>query len=247
MVFYAPPGLGKTSLGAAIPNRVFLVDDQELGIETLKASKRVDPTTPVFPPASDWSSVLQMLTQLAEGDHAFKALVIDTLGGMERLCHQYVCQTHFNGDWGEKGFASYARGYEVALPEWRLLLNAFDKVRACGISVVCLTHAVVRAHKNPLGEDFDRFVPDVHGKTWNLTHRWADMVLFGNYYVEVDTSGSRSKGRGGHDREMHTEWSAAFEAKNRHGLPAEISMGTSGVDAWNNLKAAIAAARKEGE
>jgi len=203
-VMYAPPGLGKTSFGAAIPGAVFLIDAQELGIETLKRSGQVPADIPVLPTAQDWAMVLAILKQLAAGKHKYKALVIDTIGGLERLCHQFVCDTMYGGNWGEKGFAGYGRGYESALPEWRLLLNALDDCRDSGLSIVCLTHSIVKPHKNPLGEDYDRFVPDLHHKTWNLTHRWADMVLFGNYHVEVDDSGSRAKGKGGHDRVLHT-------------------------------------------
>ena len=242
-VMYAPPGLGKTSFGAAIPGAVFLIDAQELGIETLKRSGQVPADIPVLPTAQDWAMVLAILKQLAAGKHKYKALVIDTIGGLERLCHQFVCDTMYGGNWGEKGFAGYGRGYESALPEWRLLLNALDDCRDSGLSIVCLTHSIVKPHKNPLGEDYDRFVPDLHHKTWNLTHRWADMVLFGNYHVEVDDSGSRAKGKGGHDRVLHTEYSAAFEAKNRHGLPEEIPMGASGKAAWANLVTAMKEAR----
>ncbi len=87
----------------------------------------------------------------------------------------------------------------------------------------------------------------MHHKTWSLTHRWADMVLFLNYYVEVDTDGLRAKGKGGQDRVIYTEYHAAFEAKNRSNLPPEIEMGKSGQEAWANFKAAFAAARKGGE
>lgn len=244
MVFYAPPGLGKTSFGAAIPNRVFLVDDKELGIETLKAAGQVDKDIAVLPPIKNWLDYLACVRQLAKGEHPYKALVCDTLGGAERLCHAHVCETSYKGDWGERGFAGYGRGYETALPEWRHLLNAFDDCRDAGISIICLTHSIVKPHKNPTGEDFDRYVPDVHHKTWNLTHRWADMVLFGNYHVEIDESGGRAKGRGGDDRDMFTEYSAAYEAKNRLGLPSQVSMGRSGKEAWGNLRKAIKEAAK---
>ena len=246
-IVYGSPGTGKTSLGAAIPNRVFLIDAKEDGINTLKASRLVDADIPVLPPVDSWEDTLAVLKQLATNEHPYKALVLDTLGGLERLCHDYICRIHFRGDWGEKGFAGYQRGYEVALPEWRLLLNALDDCRDAGMSVMCLTHSVVAPFKNPEGEDYDRFVPDMHRKTWTLTHRWADMVLFLNYYVEVTTDGQRPKGRGGQNRIAYTEYHAAYEAKNRSGLPSEIDMGASGKEAWNNLKSAIEAARKGGD
>lgn len=243
---FGPPGIGKTSFGAAVPGRVFLVDDQEDGIGTLKASRLVAADIPVLPAAQSWPDVLGMLKQLEEADHDYKSLVVDTTGGMERLCHDHVCCRDFNGDWGDRGFASYAKGYEVSLPDWREFLNGLDRLRTDrNMSVVLLAHSLVKPYKNPIGEDYDRYIPDMHHKTWSVTHKWADMVLFANYYVEVMTErGSRPKGRGGQVRQMHTEYHAAFEAKNRHALPEVINMGSSGAEAWANLTTAIKEARK---
>lgn len=236
MVLYGPPGVGKTSFGAAIPKRIFLHDDQEDGINTLKNARLVDPDVPTLPPAETWSDVLGSLRALSEGEHDYQCLVVDTLGGMERLCHEHVCNRDFHGDWGERGFASYQKGYDVALADWRQFLNALDDLRVHrGMRVVLLGHSQVRPFKNPYGEDYDRYMPDVHHKTWNLTHKWADMVLFANYYVLVDKKNGRAKGRGGQERILYTEHHAAYEAKNRFGLPPEISMRTTGAEAWNNL------------
>ena len=243
-VVFGPPGVGKTEFAAAIPGVVFLTDDKERGIDTLKTANRVSPDIPVLPPVDNWEDTLEVVSQLRGSK--YRALAIDTLGGFERHNHARICETEFKGNWGDKGFASYAKGYEVSLPNWRLLLEAFDKLRDNGMSIVCLAHSLIRPYKNPEGEDYDRFIPDLHHKTWSLTHRWADMVLFANYHVEVDTDGPRPKGRGGQDRYFHTEYHPAFEAKNRHGLPAEIDMGTSGKEAWANLRTSIADARKVG-
>jgi hypothetical protein len=240
MVLYGPPGVGKTSFGAAIPNRVFLHDAQEDGINTLKNARLVDPDVPTLPPAESWTDVLGSLRALLEGEHDYQCLVVDTLGGMERLCHEHVCNRDFHGDWGERGFASYQKGYDVSLADWRQFLNALDELRVHrGMRVVLLGHSQVRPFKNPYGEDYDRYTPDVHAKTWNLTHKWADMVLFANYFVVVDKKNGRAKGRGGQERVLYTEHHAAYEAKNRFGLPAEISMGNTGQEAWNHLIEAL--------
>lgn len=243
-VFYGPPGIGKTSFGAAIPGAVFLIDDKEEGIHTLKSSRLVSDSIPVFPPATSWPEVLGMLDDLATRDHSHKCLVADTIGGLERLCHEYVCRTEFNGEWGDKGFASYSKGYEVALPHWREFLNALDRLRTDkNMSVMLLGHSIVKPFKNPNGADYDRYQPDIHPKTWALTHKWADLVLFANYFVQTTKEGGRTKGKGGQDRVMYTEYTAAYEAKNRHNLPGEISMGTSGPEAWGNLVTALKASK----
>lgn len=237
---YGPPGIGKTSFGASAPDPIFLHDEQEDGVNTLRAARRIPEDTPALPPAATWGDVLGSLRALSEGEHTYKSLVIDTIGGMERLCHEHVCNRDFNGDWGERGFSSYAKGYEVALADWRQFLNALDDLRTHrGMRVILLGHSQVKPFKNPHGEDYDRYVPDVHHKTFSVTHKWADMILFANYYVHVDSKGGRAKGKGGQLRMLYTEYHAAFEAKNRFGLPAEIEMGNSGTEAWTNLVNAI--------
>lgn len=251
MVAYGPPGIGKTSFGCAAPKPVFLIDSQEDGIGTLKASKLVAADIPVLPACNSWEDVLEALTAIAQGEHDFKTLVIDTLGGMERLCHEYVCNKDFRGDWGgpsEKGFVSYARGYEVSLPVWRDFLNKLDRLRIDrNMSVIGLAHSIVKPFKNPEGEDFDRYVVDMHDKTWSVTKKWSDMILFANYFIEAskERGAARAKGKGGQIRFFSTEHHAAYDAKNRHGLPGEIAMGESGKEAWDNLVTAIKEARKD--
>lgn len=242
---FAVPGLGKTSLGAAVPGRVFLCDPQEDGINTLKDAEQVPADVPVLPVPRTWTEVLGILRSLRDGQHEYRCLVVDTLGGMERLCHEHVCNRDYRGDWSEKGFSSYMKGFDVALTDWREFLNALDDLRTVrSMAILLLAHATIKAYKNPIGEDYDRYVPDCHWKTWSLTHKWADVVIFGNYYIVTDKKDGRVKGRGGQERIMYTEHHAAYEAKNRYGLPAEISMGNSGTEAWNNLVEAIKGGRK---
>lgn len=237
MVLFGPPGIGKTSFGAAIPGCVFMHDDQEEGIHTLKSTGQVAADLPILPPMTRWGEVLDCCKALLDGEHNHKCLVIDTLGGCERLCHEFVCNESFQGEWGDKGFASYQKGYEVALPAWRSFLNALDKLRTQrGMRILFLAHSQVKTFRNPTSEDYDRYIPDCHHKTWNLTHKWADIVLFANYFVVVDKHG---KGKGGQERSMYTQNHAAYEAKNRYNLPEEIPMGNSGAEAWGNLTAAI--------
>lgn len=231
VILYGVPGLGKTSFAASIPDVCFMIDDSERGIDTLKASGCVPRSIKTLPPYSDWQGVLDTLDQFAEQEHDFKWLAIDTLGGLERLCHEHVCGRNFDGDWSEKGFLSFHRGYEVALADWRGLLKRLDRVRDRGIRLICLAHSTVKPFHNPAGDDYDRYFPDMHPKTWTLTAKWADIIMFGNFLVTVE----EGKGAGGHHRVLYTEYTAAWEAKNRHGLPFEISMGRSGPHAWKNF------------
>jgi len=241
-ILYGPPGVGKTSFGAAVEKCVFLIDNQEDGISPLKVAGLVAADIPVFPACNNFPDVMGILDTLATEKHDHKAVIVDTIGGIERLIHEHVCRTEFGNNWGEKGFASYGKGVSVSIPYVREFLNKLDRCRDAGMSVILLGHSKVKGFNNPEGDDFDQYLPDVDAKTWSVLNKWADMVLFSNFHVVVDEDG---KGCGGKERIMRTENSAAFTAKNRHNLPEKIEMGNSGAEAWANLKSAIVAGRKK--
>lgn len=248
MIFYGPPGIGKSSFAASIQDVVFLIEKQERGIGQLKQSGLVSLTLPILPVSEKWTDVLEMLESLRTGEHNFKALAIDAMGGFERLCHEEVCRREYNGQWGDRGFGAYKRGYETSLADWRLFLGALDKLRdERQMSIVLLGHAKVSTFKNPDGPDYDRYEVDVHELTWNLTHRWANIVLFANFDVAFssdDQNKKKAKARGGKTRSIYTEYDAAFDAKNQHNLPPVIDMGGSGQESWGNLVTAIRDGRK---
>jgi hypothetical protein len=62
-------------------------------------------------------------------------------------------------------------------------------------------------------------------QTAPLFKEWADLLLFCNYRTKlVEGSDGRKKATGGRERIMYAERSAAWDAKNRYGLPAEMPM-----------------------
>lgn len=247
---HAVEGFGKTSFAAFSPNPIFLTT--ESGIETLIHRGRL-PETAHLPRVARWRDVLGLVDELASSQHDYKTLVIDTLNGVEKLCHEHVCGRDFNGEFNEKGFLAYARGYEVATSDWREFLIRLEKIKDVGMGVVALCHTRIANFKNPEGPDYDRYQADLHAKTWSLTHKAADEVLFGNFAVNVDRDkrGDRAKARSGGERVLHTEWSAAYDAKNRYGLPAEIDVSSTGKyefegkEAWENFLQAIKESKKK--
>ena len=249
VIFHAVEGLGKTSFANFAPSPYTLMAKGETGLESLIDAKQL-PERPHYPEIMSWPELLAVLNLLLAEDHGYKTLVLDTLNGFERLCHEEVCRRDFKGDWTERGFIGYRRGYEVSLADWREFLSLLDELRSKKkMGIIALCHAKIATFKNPEGPDFDRYTPDMHHKTWSLTHKWADIVLFGNFHTVVDDSGNRAKGAGGTERLIYTHRTASYDAKNRHGLPEEIEMGRSGEEAWTNFRTALSVARngKDGE
>jgi hypothetical protein len=248
-VVHGPEGSGKTSLAACAPKPVVLMTKGETGLDTLINAGRV-PKIPHFPELKDWPELLAAIDALRREPHDFRTLVIDTLNGAERLCHEFVCQRDFEGRWGRDGFSAFMTGYDVSLAEWRILLDALDHLRAeRRMSILALAHTKVSTFRNPEGADYDRYAVDLHAKTWGLTHKWADMVLFLNFVsiVEARRNDAKGKAHGGSRRVIFTTRTAAFDAKNRHGLPDQIDAGSSAVEAWSNFVAALQAAKQSSQ
>lgn len=242
---HAVEGWGKTSFGAMFPKPLFLQSRGETGLETLIQAGRL-PETPHLPEAETWFDFLEMLDWVKTGTHEHKTLVLDAMNGFERLCHEFVCQRDFSNDWGEKGFESYGKGYKIAYTDWRDALNRLDSIRTeRRMTIMLLCHTKVKNFKNPEGADYDRYQPDVQDGTWSLTHKWCDSVLFGNFESQViggkvdEKGGKKGKAIGGNVRLLYTERHAAYDAKNRLGLPSEIEMGNSPQEAFTAFSEAV--------
>ena len=251
---HAVEGWGKTSLGAMFPKTLFLQSKGETGLETLIQNGRL-PETPHFPEAETWQGFLEILDWVRNGTHDYKTLVLEAMNGFERLCHEHVCSRDFSNDWSDKGFEGYKRGYQIALADWREALNRLDAIRLeRRMTIFMLLHTKVGTFKNPEGPDFDRYQPDMQAGTWSLTAKWSDAVLFGNFETVVaggevgdKKAGRKGKGIGGNVRILYTERHAAYDAKNRLGLPPEIEMGNSPQAAFQALAEAVKQGRINGQ
>ncbi len=240
LVINAVEGWGKTTLGAYAPSPVILMAKGETGYDTLlSAPSSLVPAVPAELVES-WLDLLTWLDDLAVDPQGRETVVLDALGGFERICHQHVCDAEFSGDWGERGFASYQRGYDLAVGEWLKLLSRLDQLHVNGMAIVLLGHAKIQPFKNPLGPDYDRYVCDVHHKTWAVTNRWADAVLFGKFYTVMENEKKaqrtgKGKAIGGTDRVLYTEQRDAFVAKNRYGMPSEIWLDGGPTGSWKSV------------
>ena len=240
-VLYGPEGWGKTSFGAYAPKPVFVQTKGETGLETLIDSKQL-PETPHIPgEVETWSKLLEVVAWLTTSNHDYKTLVVDTLDGAEQLCFEHVIATEYGGKLDK--FMAYHKGYDTSPRTWRQLLIALDKLRAAKkMSILCLSHGKLAKRRNPEGEDWTAYAPNMNEKTWSVTKEWADAILFGNFSLLVKDG----KASGGTIRTIHTTHTPMFDAKNRFGLSEEIDGGTSPKEAWDNFMAAKVAATKKG-
>lgn len=222
---YGTEGVGKSSFVADAPAPLFF--DSSGGTDELDV-QRVP-----YPPDGElvWADLLDVVKQLATEKHSFKSLVVDELGAVEALAWQHICKRDGKANIEDYGFS---KGYEIVLREWRILLRQLERLREKrSINVFFLGHSQVKKFANPEDEDFDRYVPLVHHKLSGVLKQWCDFVFFARFeeLVDVDKN-KRKRGQSTGVHLLHTTRTAAYDAKNRYGLPETLLLD------WNEFMAA---------
>jgi AAA domain len=225
-LFYGPEGVGKSSLAADAPKPLFL--DVEGGADNIDVARYVFRDEEGGHVPRSYADVISAIEDLiANPGHGYETLVIDTIDALEALVHRHVCDVGGKTSIEEFGFG---KGYQVALDEFRVFLRLLDSLRAKGVQVVMLGHSIVKTFKNPEGEDFDRYQLRVHDKAGGLIKEWCDVVGFvrfdgGAAKLKGDASqAKRARGWATGKRIVHLSREAAWDAKTRLSIPAEIEL-----------------------
>ncbi len=217
-VVYGPEGVGKSSLAALFPAPLFI--DVEGGTSRLDVARTPRPTT--------WAHIKQIITEIVRDQNGYKTLVIDTADWAEKLAIRQVCAE--KGYSGLGGNGDYGASYNQLSQMWSDFLTQIetDLIETGRMHVVFLAHSVARKFELPEeAGQYDRYQLALEKKVAPLLKEWADLILFINYrtIVVVDEKTKSAKGQGGTRRMMYAEHTAAFDAKNRDGLPREMDLG----------------------
>jgi len=237
MIINGVEGIGKTTIAAHAPGCAILMAKGETGYLTLLGSGLV----PERPAATidSWEQMTATLDGLLMDDQGVKVLVLDALGGFERLCHEFTCRTAFGGDWGEQGFMAFHRGYALAVNDWIDMLARLDALHKKGMAILLLSHTIIKEFKNPSGSNFDRYMTACHEKTWDVTHKWSDIVLFNTFLIDAAKVDGKVKGKGGTQRMIYTQRTDTYDAKNRYGMPPVLTLTENPQESWSIISKAI--------
>jgi hypothetical protein len=211
ITIYGPNGIGKSTLAAAFPDPLFL--DTEDGSTHLNVA-RIQ--------ASEPETFFDALRQLANEEHRYQTLVVDTGDGSEKHLRYRICKRHKMA--GIEDFG-YGRGWTYLREEFDLFLTGcLDRFIRQGIHVVVVGHSTVKRVQPPgLGDSYDRFELKIDMVNSNRLKEWSDAVLFINWDTRVvENTEGRRRGVGGRDRVIYTQHSASYDAKNRVGLPEKV-------------------------
>lgn len=223
VVIYGPEGIGKSTFASKFPNPLF--------IDTEGSTKEMDVAR--IPTPSSWAMLLEQISYVKTHPDICKTFIIDTVDWAEQMCVEHVCAKHRKS--GIEDFG-YGNGYVYTKEEFWRMLNCLEEIIKVGIHVVLTAHAHIRKFEQPdeMGA-YDRWELKLGKKTSSqtspLVKEWADMVLFANYKtfsVAVDDKGKKHKAQGG-SRVIYTTHHPCWDAKNRFGLPEELTFDYANI------------------
>jgi hypothetical protein len=211
-VIYGEEGVGKTSLASQCPAPVIL--DVEDGSRHLDVARI---------PCAGFADVEAAMHELVRDPHGFKTVVIDSADWAERSLIESIVRGAGKRSIEDFGFG---KGYVMVAERIAKFLSAADDLIARGINVIFVAHAGVKRVSPPDQTDgYDRYELKLTKQTAPLFKEWADLLLFVRFQMKlVEGQDGKKKAIGGRDRIMCAERTAAFDAKNRYGLPPEMPL-----------------------
>jgi len=221
--------IGKSTFASCAPDPIFLPVKGEEGIDALDVAR--------FPVCSTFDELLEAIGSLAEEEHDFKTVVIDSASTLEPLIWEAVCAEH-QVESIEKVGGGFGKGYVEAVKKWRDLMAGLDYLRDNGMGSILITHVTVKQFTDPLTESYDQYVIDINGKAQSALMRWSDCILFANskVYTKTEKVGMKETKKGvlRNERIMYTQKRPGHPGGGRgvYGqLPYELPFEYS---EWNN-------------
>jgi hypothetical protein len=211
-VIYGTEGIGKSTLAAQFPEPVIL--DTEDGTGRLDCARVI---------CHDSLTLEGAMLDLAGDPQGFKTVVVDSADWAERQILEHLLKKSGKRSIEDFGFG---KGYTMLAEACSRILGLADQLLAKGLHVVFVAHSTVKRTSPPDETDgYDRYELKLTRQTAPLFKEWADLLLFCNYKTKlVEGSDGRKKATNGKTRVMYAERAAAWDAKNRFGLPAEMPM-----------------------
>lgn len=221
-VLIGTEGVGKSTFGATAPSPIFLASEEGINHLSVKA----------FPEPQSAQDLFDAIAELSELPHPYQTLVVDTVDWLEPILVTKLCAR--NG-WESIESPGFGKGQVALVEEWRTVLSRLDQLRrARGMEIILLAHAQVKTFANPTGPDYSRYELALSKGASALIKQWADAVLFADYEdLMVNAKGEivagvsnkvKVKGISTGRRVLHTQRTAAWDAKNRYGLPPVLPL-----------------------
>lgn len=218
-VIHGPSGVGKTTFYSKVSGALLL--DIENGSKNLDVARLTADDIPNF------EVLVQVTKDFLGGGHQYKALGVDSVTTLEHYINKAVCKEN---NVTELGDIPFGRGVNLSKEKLKDYLTLLKQVQEKGFDVWLIGHSLIKKFSDPqLMQTFDRYTLQAADGFAQEIIRQADNVFFARNEIDVavDKQTKKAKGIGGDVRTMYTRYNAAYDAKTRLNLPAELPLDYS--------------------
>lgn len=232
ILIYGVQGIGKTTMLEYAPDPILIQTEDGEGITDIKR----------FPLAKTFDEVIDAISVLANSDHNYKTVCVDSLDWLEPMVWEKTVlenpTTNKSGGTAS-GIESYGygKGYAMALDYWREYISGLNYLRnEKGMMVIQTAHSKITRFESPDSDSYDKYELKLqHSPKTSasaLLQEHSDIVLFANYKIgftqEKKGDQVRKRAVGSGDRMIYTQERPAYSAKNRYDLPQSIPFDKEG-------------------
>lgn len=214
IVIYGVHGIGKSTLAAGAPAPIFIPTEE--GANEIDVDK--------LPTCSSHEDVMNALRALYKEAHDYQTAVIDSADWLEDFIHLELKASYTDKE------LSYGKDSVRAAEKMNEVLTALNHLRTKrNMACIIVAHSEVKRFDSPLTEPYDRYQPKLQSRFSALVQEWADLVGFATWDVvvqkeEVGFNREARRGISTGVRKLYTEERPAFLAKNRYGMPVELTL-----------------------
>lgn len=223
VLLYGVEGVGKTTLSASLPDPLIL--DTEDGSHQLDVARvRVRSLDSLL------ATVDEIVAQKKAGAFEFKTVILDTADRVWNMSADWYLEEKKAKRVGEDKFGTQ---YKEITEIFCQMMRKFDRIANAGVHVVIVCHCKTERVSPPDNPDYTMYQVKVSApgkqaeESREFLKQWADAVLFCMFEATVNKD--TGKAVGGNTRKIKTVHAAAWEAKNRVGLPEEVEMSAQAL------------------
>lgn len=199
ILLYSAPKLGKSTFASRFPEAIFF--ECEPGLSHLEVFKV---------PTYTWEDFLAACKLVAQGNHPFKTIVIDTADNAFKFCSEHVCGKHnieYEGDMG------HGKGWALVKNEWHRVLT---RLASLPYGLVLISHAQDKIIETRTGE-YTKTQPSLPDRARGVVLGLVDIILYGDAVPRKDAAGNVTI-----DRVMRTKPHPTYEAGDRTGRLPDV-------------------------
>ena len=232
--FYGPPKVGKTSTALSLYG-----PGQTLLIATEKGYAALD--VPAVVDVKSWQDFVAVKNALLENPGKYKAVIIDTIDRLHKLCQFYICKRHA---------MDYPSDMKVG-KGWGLITNEFRKEVAPltqeEFAVAFISHQTLERSDNPKASANSlKRIPAISGAPGGMVRELANFEFYMTVATKLppgvtfDNQEQLDKVELLEHRVLLTRPTALAEVGGHFNFDeAQVDLGSSPLEGANNLRAAF--------